>query len=155
MISMTQDFRSIEVFEMRVYISGKSRGTKDDEKKFTEAEKVIMEQGHQAVKPLRMNTGSWTYMTCEEIMAYDLSLLRMCDAIYMLMGWQSSCKANREYGYALGCGKKILTEPKTCNNCGNHCNLKCNICKLFDGQECYQDEGRCRSCSSKNNWISM
>lgn len=44
MISMTQDFRSIEVFEMRVYISGKSRGTKDDEKHFTEAEKVIMEQ---------------------------------------------------------------------------------------------------------------
>ena len=34
-------------------------------------------------------------------MKVSLVLLDMCDAIYLLEGWQDSRGANREYGYAL------------------------------------------------------
>ncbi|MBO5208498.1 MAG: DUF4406 domain-containing protein [Lachnospiraceae bacterium] len=37
-------------------------------------------------------------------------MLDMCDAIYMLDGWQQSCGANRECGYALAKDKIILKE---------------------------------------------
>lgn len=40
----------------------------------------------------------------------DLVLLDLCDTIYMLKGWESSCGANREYGYALAKGLDIMFE---------------------------------------------
>ena len=40
----------------------------------------------------------------EEYMKVSLVLLDMCDAIYLLEGWQDSRGANREYGYAFGQG---------------------------------------------------
>lgn len=43
-------------------------------------------------------------------MRFDMFLLDMCDAIYMLKDWQKSCGANREYGYALGMDKLIVME---------------------------------------------
>ena len=46
----------------------------------------------------------------EDYMKADLLLLGMCDAIYMLKGWEKSCGANREYGYALAKGMEIMFE---------------------------------------------
>lgn len=43
-------------------------------------------------------------------MRFDMFLLDMCDAIYMLKDWKKSCDANREYGYALGMDKLIVME---------------------------------------------
>ena len=40
----------------------------------------------------------------------DLVLLDLCDTIYMLKGWEQSCGANREYGYALAKGLDIMFE---------------------------------------------
>lgn len=34
----------------------------------------------------------------------------MCDQIYMLKGWEKSCGANQEYGYALACDMIIERE---------------------------------------------
>ena len=46
----------------------------------------------------------------EEYMKLDIALLDLSDAIYMLNGWEKSCGANREYGYALASGKQIMME---------------------------------------------
>ena len=43
-------------------------------------------------------------------MKFDIFLLNMCDAIYMLKGWEKSRGANREYGYALASDKIIVME---------------------------------------------
>ena len=43
-------------------------------------------------------------------MKMSLTMLGMCDAIYMMDGWENSCGANREYGYALASGMKIMRE---------------------------------------------
>lgn len=43
-------------------------------------------------------------------MKLDMTLLNMCDEIYMLKGWQKSCGANREYGFALAKGMVIICQ---------------------------------------------
>ena len=50
------------------------------------------------------------YTSYEEYMKIDMSLLSICDTIYMLKGWENSRGANREYGYALGKRMTILYE---------------------------------------------
>lgn len=41
--------------------------------------------------------------TYKEFMQMSITMLKMCDQIYMLKGWEKSCGANQEYGYALAC----------------------------------------------------
>lgn len=43
-------------------------------------------------------------------MRLDLHLMDLCEAVYMLKGWQESKGANREYGYALAKDKIIIFE---------------------------------------------
>lgn len=37
-------------------------------------------------------------------------MLGMCGSIYMLKGWEKSCGANREYGYALAKDMTVILE---------------------------------------------
>lgn len=37
-------------------------------------------------------------------------LLDICDAIYMLDGWENSKGANREYGFAVAKGMRLMFE---------------------------------------------
>lgn len=46
----------------------------------------------------------------EEYMEMAFTMLGMCGSIYMLSGWEKSCGANREYGYALAKDKIIIME---------------------------------------------
>lgn len=48
--------------------------------------------------------------TYEEYMKISMCMLDMCNYIYMLKGWEKSCGANREYGYALASDKTIMFE---------------------------------------------
>lgn len=45
--------------------------------------------------------------THEEYMRMSFELLNICDAIYMLEGWENSKGANQEYGFAKGKGIEI------------------------------------------------
>ena len=92
---------------MRVYISGGISGVEDYKKKFADAEQALSLEGHQPFNPTKLDFPNLDY---EEYMKLDFCLLDMCDAIYMLKGWQKSCGANREYGYALGMDKLIVME---------------------------------------------
>ena len=93
---------------MRVYISGPITGVSDYMEKFELAEKELIEKGFAVVNPAKINYGMPEDMTYEEYMEIDIRLIDLCDAIYMIRGWEMSRGANREYGDALGKGKVIM-----------------------------------------------
>lgn len=95
---------------MKVYISGPMEGVKDYQEIFWEAEEVLLEMGHVVVNPARLDKavkGCW--LSREDYLELDLELLKWCDAIVMLDGWKQSRGCNREYGYAVGTKKKIIS----------------------------------------------
>lgn len=95
---------------MRVYISGAISGIDDYGERFANAEKQLIGQGYSVVNPASIDTVLPQDMTYEEHMTIDFALLDICEAVYMLQGWNKSCGANREYGYALAKDKIIMFE---------------------------------------------
>ena len=94
---------------MRVYISGGITGVENYKHYFDKAEEKLKSEGHEVINPAVFDE-LLPKLTYEEFMKFDIFLLDMCDAIYMLKGWQKSRGANREYGYALAMDKIILEE---------------------------------------------
>ena len=92
---------------MTIYISGPMAGIEGYEKNFKAAEMKMKESGHEVVNPAEIDGEG---MTREELLMLDLWMLEECNAIYMLKGWQQSCGATREYGFALGNHIEILYE---------------------------------------------
>lgn len=92
---------------MRIYISGAITGTEDFRERFLEAEKELIAVGHDTVNPARLNDIMPKDATNEEYMRISFELLGICDAIYMIDGWENSKGANQEYGFAKGKGIEI------------------------------------------------
>ena len=92
---------------MRVYISGPITGTEDYMERFAKAEEKLTAAGHQVYNPAHANSYMPEGTTWDEYMEVAMTLIKMCDAIYMLAGWKRSRGANREYGYALGKGLEV------------------------------------------------
>ena len=93
----------------RIYISGPITGVENFGFNFEKAERELQEEGHEVINPTKVELllPKGTY---EEYMKIDMFLLDMCDTIYMLKGWEKSCGANREYGYAMAKDYIILHE---------------------------------------------
>ena len=94
---------------MRIYISGGITGVENYREVFKKAHEELAKDGHDVINPA-LYADSLPKLSYEEYMKVGLHFLNMCDAIYMLKGWQKSCGANREYGYALATDKIILEE---------------------------------------------
>lgn len=92
---------------MNIYISGPMRGVDNYREKFERAKRIIEKGGHKAINPAALDLDG---LTREQILDVDLLLLSLCDTIYMLKGWEQSCGANREFGYALAKGMDIMFE---------------------------------------------
>lgn len=95
---------------MRIYISGPVEGTADKAARFSKAQKELEKDfpGAEIVNPIHMERYR-NFLCPEELMTLKMQLLAgsVCDAIYLLEGWEQSCTANRELGYARG---KCMTE---------------------------------------------
>lgn len=92
---------------MNIYISGPMRGIDNYYENFLRAERKLTKGGHRVANPAGLDVAG---LPREQILNVDLALLNLCDTIYMLKGWESSCGANREYGYALAKGMDIIFE---------------------------------------------
>ena len=68
--------------------------------------------GHDTVNPARLNDIMPKDATHGEYMRMSFELLDICDAIYMLDGWENSKGANQEYGFAKGKGIEIYEHKK-------------------------------------------
>jgi len=104
---------------MKVYISGKigeevlSEGTRQ---KFARAEQTLQARGFDTFNPTtsgfgktaeedaeRNGTSFW-----EEIVLYDLNVLKRCEAIYLLEDYEDSPGGLTEIHYAKGAKKRIF-----------------------------------------------
>ena len=95
---------------MKVYISGPMEGVKDYLDNFREAEETILKLGHDVVNPAKLDKAvKGIGLSREDYLDLDLELLKWCDAIVMLDGWQQSRGCNREYGYAVGTSMTIIS----------------------------------------------
>lgn len=95
---------------MKIYISGPITGTDDYMERFAKAEKELTEQGYSVINPAKVNAQLPNDTSYEDYMRMSFCMLDMCEAIYMLNGWDKSCGANREYGYAMANDKTIIFE---------------------------------------------
>lgn len=88
---------------MRVYISGKISGLDKKEymSHFADAEKKLLEMGHETINPAKYNDMLPTTLSWDQYMWIDLFLLSLCDGIYMLDNWKSSKGAKAERKMAL------------------------------------------------------
>lgn len=97
---------------MRIYISGAITNNPDYKEDFERAEDYLQREYPSAdiINPALVNSCLPKSTTYEEYMKMSFCMLDMCEAIYMMRGWNKSCGANRELGYALAKDKTIIFE---------------------------------------------
>lgn len=102
---------------MKIYISGKITGVTNYRWAFDKAAEEIRAKGHEAINPCDLDkildpkTTSW-----DRFLMADIGLLRACDAICLLEGWESSEGAKIERDEAETLGLTIYHGTKTIKN---------------------------------------
>lgn len=94
---------------MRIYISGGITNVSDYWERFARAEEKLTALGYEVINPARVNA-ELPPMEWEEYMHISIAELSLCDTIYMLSNYKTSMGAQRELGYALGAGMRIMWE---------------------------------------------
>lgn len=93
----------------KIYISGAITGINNYMERFNMAEEQLKSQGFSVINPARVNAAlPEDTTTYEKYMKMSMTMLEMCQYIYMLKGWEKSPGANREYGYALASDMTII-----------------------------------------------
>ena len=96
---------------MLVYISGKITGKEDYKDDFLTAECWLKLNDYKVINPAKV-AEVLPNLTYQQFMAIDYKLIELCDAIFMLDGWQKSKGAVAELGYAKSLGKKVMYQDK-------------------------------------------
>lgn len=93
---------------MKIYISGKISGTRDFRNRFQKAEDHLKKDGWDVINPVAIGDLLPPSTTYKQFMEIDLKLLTMCDAVYMIPGWEESEGAKTEKQLAEALGLVIL-----------------------------------------------
>lgn len=94
----------------KIYISGPITGTDNYMERFEKAENGLKALGVSVVNPAKVNAMLPIDTSWSEYMDMSFTMLRMCNEIYMLKGWENSRGAKLEYEYAKGAGYSIFYE---------------------------------------------
>lgn len=95
---------------MKIYISGAITGTDNFMERFAKAEKKLSEQGYSVVNPAKVNAQLPSDTDYEDYMKMSFCMLSMCDAIYLLRGFEKSRGAKRELEFAKSEDMEIMYE---------------------------------------------
>lgn len=93
----------------KVFISGPMSGYENhNTPAFNEMEKKLISLGYSVFNPAWMKfDDAWDM---EDRLSIDYAVIRNCDAIVQLNGWDKSNGANGEYSVALSFGKEVISE---------------------------------------------
>lgn len=100
--------------KMRVYISGQITGNENYKQQFKEAEEWLEKRGFEVINPADTFTQKIEKsLNYKQLLILDcFILINMCDAIFMLHGWQNSNGAKTELTNAKATGKRIMYQDK-------------------------------------------
>lgn len=89
---------------MKIYLSGKISGTRDFRERFQKAGDNLKKDGWDVINPVAIGDLLPPSTTYKQFLELDLKLLSMCDAIYLIPGWETSegAKTERQFAEALG-----------------------------------------------------
>ena len=92
---------------MRIYIAGKISGDKEYRKKFDAIyDHLIHKYGCPVYNPAKQPEG----LSYKEYLYNGIDLLKNCNVIYMIKGWEDSKGARAEHAIAVALGYKIIYE---------------------------------------------
>lgn len=92
---------------MLVYISGKITNNENYKNDFLKAECWLKLNDYTPINPVKV-CEMLPNLAYNKYMAIDYKLIDLCDAIFMLDGWQKSKGACAELSYAKSLGKKPI-----------------------------------------------
>lgn len=103
---------------MKVYISGPITGMNKAkcDAAFNTAAALLFLKGYDAVSPWHISQMLPPSFTYEDYMDIDMVLLKKCDAILMLPGWENSKGATKELTYAKKNDMKVFFDIKDIKN---------------------------------------
>ena len=96
----------------KVYISGPITGTDDYMERFARKEAELTEEGCIVINPAKVNRMLPDETGYGEYMMMCLEMMRMCDSVCMMDGWERSNGARFEHMFAKITGKDIVYESR-------------------------------------------
>lgn len=91
---------------MKIYIAGPITGHDGYRERFGQFERLVQQKGHVPMNPARLPDG----FEHEEYMHICYSMIDVCEAVFLLPGWEQSKGALLELAYANRTGKRIVEE---------------------------------------------
>lgn len=92
---------------MKIYISGPITNNPNYREDFQAAAEMLKAKGHTVLDPT-VWVREGIELAYSEYMELDIAMLKVCDTIYLLPGWQESNGAKYEYSIARELGLNIL-----------------------------------------------
>lgn len=97
---------------MRVYISGPITNCPGHYRKFLRAERRLKAAGHEVINPAKIGRLLPKSFDCLDYLDIEYEMIKKCDAIFFLKGWEKSSGACAEHAFASKYELKMVFEKR-------------------------------------------